>query len=93
MSRYIKALAALLGAISTWGVTAAPDGVDSVEWFGLLGVLGTGLLVLGSPPNAESAEDFEGFDDEGRVSTDGVVTIALGIVLAVLLLWFLSVVF
>lgn len=50
-TRYRKAVAALLAAVGTWGGTAlANDGViDGVEWFGLLGVLASALLVAGVP--------------------------------------------
>lgn len=55
MIRYIKAIAAVLGAIATWGITVAADGViDLQEWFGLLAALSTGLLVFASPPNGSS---------------------------------------
>lgn len=53
MKVYMKALVALLGAVSTWGVTAAIDGkFDAVELFGLLGAVGAALAVAASPPNA-----------------------------------------
>lgn len=43
---YMKFIAALLGGVSSWGVTAAADGrFDLVEWFGLLGVIATALVV------------------------------------------------
>lgn len=45
LPRYRKSLAALLLAIGTWGVTAAPNGISAVECFGLLVALGTGLGV------------------------------------------------
>lgn len=46
---YAKALAALLGGIATWGVTASEDGISSPEWFGLVGVLGTAVAVFAIP--------------------------------------------
>lgn len=50
MTRYAKAVAALLGTISTWGVTAiADEGINGIEWFGLLGALGTIAAVYGIP--------------------------------------------
>jgi hypothetical protein len=50
MSPYIKAISAVIGGISTWGITAAAsDGVNAVEWFGLLGVLSTSLAVFAFP--------------------------------------------
>lgn len=49
MSAYAKAVAALLGAVSTWGVTAAPDGIAGAEWFGLLGALAAVAAVYAVP--------------------------------------------
>jgi hypothetical protein len=50
VSRYAKSVAALLGAISTWGITAAAEGgVNAVEWFGLLGSVGTVIGVYAIP--------------------------------------------
>lgn len=55
MRVYMKAIVALCGAVSTWGITAAVDGAfDPVEWFGLLGAVGAALAVASSPANAES---------------------------------------
>ncbi len=52
MSRYSKAVAALLGAIATWGITAyADDAISGVEWFGLLGVLATVIATISAPAN------------------------------------------
>lgn len=46
LAKYWKTVAGLLGAISTWGVTAAADGhITMVEGFGLLGVLATAGFV------------------------------------------------
>lgn len=44
-----KAIAALLGAVGTWGMTAASDGIQSIEWFGLLVALGTVVAVWAIP--------------------------------------------
>ena len=47
-SPYMKAIVAILGSISTWGVTALVDGgVSGVEWFGLVGAVATALGVYG----------------------------------------------
>lgn len=60
MSRYAKAIAALLGAIATWGVTAASDSrYDQAELWGLLGVIATAALafqVPNDPPVGEAAD-------------------------------------
>lgn len=49
MNRYAKTIAAVLGAISTWGITASPDGITGNEWFGLLGALAAVLAVYAVP--------------------------------------------
>lgn len=82
MSLYAKALAALLGGIATWGVTASEGGIDAAEWFGLLGVIATAVAVFAVPNSTP--------DDEGAVSLSGVMTIALGIVVGVGLLYLLA---
>lgn len=49
MSRYVKTIAALLGAVGTWGTTAAQDGISQAEYFGLLVALATALGVYAFP--------------------------------------------
>jgi len=50
MVHYLKAIAAILGAVGTWGTTAALDGsISLVECFGLVFVLGTALAVYAAP--------------------------------------------
>lgn len=44
MSRYSKAIAAFLGILSTWGITAsAENGIESSEYWGLVGLIGAYL--------------------------------------------------
>lgn len=57
VTRYVKALSALLGGVSTWGLTAAVDNaISQLELFGLLGVLSTVLAVYAFP-NAPTEGD------------------------------------
>lgn len=50
VSRYWKAIVALLGGISAWGITAASDGaITAAEAFGLLGTLSVALGVYVVP--------------------------------------------
>jgi hypothetical protein len=50
---YLKAIVALLGAIGTWGVTAASDGsIDLSEAFAALAAIATALGVF-IVPNEE----------------------------------------
>lgn len=63
MSNYVKLIAAILGGISTWGITAVADNsISPVELFGLLGVLSTCIAVWAFPnrPNDESNENEGG---------------------------------
>ncbi|MEO6574240.1 MAG: hypothetical protein ABIP89_10395 [Polyangiaceae bacterium] len=54
--KYQKSIAALLGAVGTWGATAAVDGsISLVEWFGLLIALSTAFAVF-AVPNQEPTE-------------------------------------
>lgn len=58
MSRYLKALIAVLGGVSTWGITAASDNsISQVELFGLLGVLSTALGVYAFPNTQPDASE------------------------------------
>lgn len=55
----VKAIIAVLGGISTWGITAAADNtINAVEVYGLLGVLSTSVAVYAFP-NAEAGRPFE----------------------------------
>lgn len=50
MNHYMKAIVAVLGGISAWGITAAVDNsISLVELFGLLGALATALGVYAVP--------------------------------------------
>lgn len=50
LTPYVKAIIAILGGIGTWGITAAAsEGINAVEWFGLLSALSTALGVYAFP--------------------------------------------
>lgn len=54
MQAYVKAIIAILGGVSAWGITAAADNsITAVELYGLLGALATALGVYAFP-NRES---------------------------------------
>lgn len=56
-ARYTKAIVALLGGVSAWGITASTDNaIDLAEWFGLVGVLSTALAVYAFP-NKETVDN------------------------------------
>ena len=60
MSRYMKTIAAILGTVSTWGITAgSSEGISGVELYGLLGALSGAFAVYGIPntPPAGQAAD------------------------------------
>lgn len=46
---YAKAIIAFLTALGAWGVTAAPDGYDAAEMWGLCAVVVAGLAVYAYP--------------------------------------------
>lgn len=60
MTRYAKAIIAVMTAVSTWGVTAAVDGSFAlVELFGLLGAVAAALtvyLIPNTPPPGKPAD-------------------------------------
>lgn len=50
MKQYVKAIIAVLGGVSAWGITAAADNsITAVEVYGLLGALATALGVWAFP--------------------------------------------
>lgn len=57
MAAYVKAIVAVLGGLSAWGITAAADNnITAVEVYGLLGTLATALAVYAFP-NRDPADD------------------------------------
>ena len=60
MSRYVKALAALIGAVATWGITAAEDGIyTQVELWGAALALATALGVYALPNDRPADEPYD----------------------------------
>ena len=60
MSRYAKAIVALLGAVATWGITAAEDGVyTQVELWGALLAVVTAVGVYAYPNDRPSDEPYD----------------------------------
>jgi len=45
VKHYMKAILAGLGAVGTWGATAASDGFQTTEWFGLITAVVTAITV------------------------------------------------
>ena len=76
MTPYIKAIIAVLGGVSAWGITAAADNaITQVELYGLLGTLATALGVYAFPNTP--------LDEEGQ---SAVWLVLLGALAAVVLL-------
>lgn len=59
-NRYRKSIAALVGAVATWGLAASADGAyDQAEWWALVAAVGTVVAVWGipnDPPPGEPAD-------------------------------------
>jgi hypothetical protein len=55
MSKYYKGIAALIGAVGTWGVSVTADNgnITTSEWFGLLVALAAAAGVVAAPKNTE----------------------------------------
>jgi hypothetical protein len=80
MTHYLKAIVALIGGASAWGLTAASDNVITMaEWFGLAGALATALGVLAVPNGpAEDPVDPEAGNSE-------ILFLIIGLLLGALL--------
>lgn len=66
MTEIRKSIAALIALIGTWGVTAASDGgINAVEWFGLLAVIGGTGAVWGIPNTPPPDDSERGATDLG----------------------------
>jgi len=77
---YAKAIAALLGAVSTWGVTAAADGaITLVECFGLVGAIGAVVAVFAATNRPATGRAERGLADLLLV----LAVLALALVLVV----------
>lgn len=88
MTRYAKALAALLTALSAWGTTAAVDGnFDPVELFGLPLVLVAGLGVFATPnrPPRGSRRKPDVSEQEGHADPAALALILLVVIVVLLL--------
>lgn len=80
LSQYRKAVGAFLALLSTWGVTSSEDGIDGVEWWGLVGVIG-GALLVERLSNEKPPVDR----DAGMTAVEGLVIGLVLILLAALL--------
>lgn len=90
MTRYAKTIAAILGAISTWGITAGADGgYDQVEMYGLLGAIATVLAVYGVPNNPPADQPADpNVSEQGASLLDVVLALAAVALVVWLLLAF-----
>ena len=89
MTRYVKTIVAILGGVSSWGITASADNaITQVELYGLLGVIATALGVYAfpnTPPDGEPADPE--ISERGQSQ---IWFVLLGAVAAVLLLALLN---
>lgn len=94
MQRYAKAIIALLGALATWGITAAEDEVYSqVELWGALLACVTAFGVWAWPnkPPAGHARRPDQSEQAGHADVSLIVGLLIAAVLLVLLLKLLGV--
>lgn len=61
MQQVAKALVALLTALGTWGVTAAPDGYTQEELWGLCGVAVAAISVWAIPNRAPLSQESKDY--------------------------------
>lgn len=79
MTKITKAIVALIGALATWGVTAAEDGVyTQVELWGALLALATAAAVWVAPNRDEPA-------GQGGVTLIEVCVLVLTVLLVLLI--------
>ena len=88
MTRYSKALTAIVGAVSTWAATYYPDDPDVQKWLGLALALVTVLGVFSvpnTPPAGQPADpniSERGAADVGLAIVVGALVLAVALVLA-----------
>lgn len=70
IAQHRKAIAALVGAVLTWGSVAQVDGVTAAEWWGLAVAAATALGVYGTTNDAAP-------DDGGQTNVVGAVLIVV----------------
>jgi hypothetical protein len=90
-----KSIAAALTGLASWGVTAHPDGIDGLEWWGLFGVLVGAFLVWltpNEPENVNIDDRLLPYDpepttrDAGAGELDVVVKVLVIVLLVVVIL-------
>jgi hypothetical protein len=90
-----KSIAAALTGLASWGVTAHPDGIDGLEWWGLFGVLVGAFLVWLTPNESDNVnvreallpyDDVPSTRDAGAVSWETVAVTVLVVILILVLL-------
>lgn len=87
MPRYRKSIAALLGALSTWGIASYEGGYSQGEWWALVGVVGTVVAVWGIPNDTPAGEaPAPGVSERGYGAVELVVGVLLVLILVVVLL-------
>jgi hypothetical protein len=92
-----KSIAAALTGLASWGVTAHPDGIDGLEWWGLFGVLVGAFLVWltpNEPENVNIDDRLLPYDPEPTTPERGAVawgTVALVVIAVVALFIWLGV--
>jgi 4-amino-4-deoxy-L-arabinose transferase-like glycosyltransferase len=80
VTRYAKTIVALLGALATWGITAAEDDVYSqVELWGALLAVVTAAGVYAAPYRASGGEPSD------RGATDVVTLLVIVLIVVVIL--------
>lgn len=87
LSPYRKTLAAVIGAVVTWGTTAQVGGFDSGEWWGLAAAIATAVGVYRAPNDPPAGEPADP-DQSERGATDVTVALlglAIGVTLGLLL--------
>jgi hypothetical protein len=95
LPRAAKAIFALIGAVATWGITAAEDGVyTQVELWGALLALATAVgvfVVPNRPPDGQPSDPSVSEQDPQRGAV-AIIEICFVVIAAIFVLWAVGVV-
>lgn len=87
MRYYAKAIIALLGALATWGITAAEDNMyTQVEMWGAILAVSTAITVYLVPNKAPRTDPLTNeMFERGQVDAGAAIWFVLGVVLGIVL--------
>ena len=91
MSRYSKALVAVVGAIATWASTYYPDSPSVQKWVGLalaIVTVASVYLVPNEPPKGKARRPD--ISEQGQGPVELLIYVVVAIVVVLFLVWLIS---